>query len=703
MLADFPGEYEELKSLIQTGKVAKIEKFFNSLIEGGHYSVGPSTFSPFGISPPSPLPPSNPRKTYTNTGLPELSRLRFTMQSLVMIACHHPYQTTGVIKYLCCNFPNYLSLNQLEWCYHQLHSWSCVAPLHVACTGYNQNLKLVKVLVKLGADVNLKSGCCKVTPLHLAVASYGREQAIDIARFLIDHGALVDAVDRNGDTPLTLVLRCYGGSQLERIVDLLVSRKANINHSNNLGCTALHYAALNNDVDIVTLLLSLGASPMYELSQDPSSSLPCPLYLTTVEEVADVFMSSPNCPIPCKVDSLLLMGATLADYANTYEMWKNAVTLRERHGLVTPGEITIDGMKEMGSIAELEQIYHKIVEADFLPNFMPANIAKGLAIQTLLIKERCLRYMYPCSLSDLAEIVKDSQQYTDNVAVGMGCLKLISRCFQNSLLPHWSLGVERHWISRISALSEILNLIESRMSTFHNDCKLTFAQMQTYAENCVGILGALNCSYKYALCTKRSSMHFETRNVIWILLSVLVNCLSWSEKNEGAYVSFKLIVQDLVDKHLYLMNTTLLHLIPKYFSYDCAKDLVHFYELVLQSEGAESAVNYVSSEGNRPVHCIAENVSDPQHVLLILSLCETGAHFDAVNKKGKTVIDYLEKANMKSLLEQHISPSPLPLACLASRTILKENIPYLQMDSVPPRIKNYVAIHDPGCCVYSSP
>ena len=81
MLVDHPKEYGELKVLIQSGRVGDIEQFFNVLIEEDQFSLGVNTFSPFGLSAPTTLPPSDPRKSYTDTGLPELHSLKLTMQS----------------------------------------------------------------------------------------------------------------------------------------------------------------------------------------------------------------------------------------------------------------------------------------------------------------------------------------------------------------------------------------------------------------------------------------------------------------------------------------------------------------------------------------------------------------------------------------------------------------------------------------------
>ena len=158
----------------------------------------------------------------------------------------------------------------------------------------------------------------------------------------------------------------------------------------------------------------------------------------------------------------------------------------------------------------------------------------------------------------------------------------------------------------------------------------------------------------------------------------------------------------LYGKCVHLTNTTLLHFLPKRFShFGVDGDLVALYDLVLSCDGSDSVIDFVSGEGNRPIHCIAKNITKPEQVSLIVSLCESGGHFDAVDASGKTALDYLNQAGMASHLERHIPPSPRSLMCLASCAIVKKHIPYSQMDTIPPRMKRYIALHDRQCCVYS--
>ena len=61
----------------------------------------------------------------------------------------------------------------------------------------DKNLILVKALVEGGADVNTKD-FQDMTALHIAAQNYD----LEMSKYLIAHGAEVDAQDGNGNTPL---------------------------------------------------------------------------------------------------------------------------------------------------------------------------------------------------------------------------------------------------------------------------------------------------------------------------------------------------------------------------------------------------------------------------------------------------------------------------------------------------------------------
>ena len=149
------------------------------------------------------------------------------------------------------------------------------------------------------------------------------------------------------------------------------------------------------------------------------------IYLATSEEIATIFTSRSDCPLICKIDSLLLIGiiqnehnqpstkfidpsilymfsdSDNEDDAETRSMmwtkivasgwcgmWIKAIALHEEHGMVPVpcGDYSIDGIREIKSTDGLMECYYNDTEE----------------IQSYLIRERCLRYF--SSLNDLNAI-----------------------------------------------------------------------------------------------------------------------------------------------------------------------------------------------------------------------------------------------------------------------------------------------------------
>lgn len=137
-------------------------------------------------------------------------------------------------------------------------------------------------LVEKGADVNAK-GVNGITPLHIvADASLAGRMIekgagleawsdtvgtplnaavlgglVDVAEVLIANGAEVDARDAQQSTPLH---HASGRGDLGS-VGLLVSKGAGVNAANDPGFRPLHWAAANGHLEVVALLLSHGARP----------------------------------------------------------------------------------------------------------------------------------------------------------------------------------------------------------------------------------------------------------------------------------------------------------------------------------------------------------------------------------------------------------------------------------------------------------
>lgn len=134
-----------------------------------------------------------------------------------------------------------------------------VSNLHWAA--WMGNLAQVRSAVEQGADVVAKDGELGWTPLHWA-ASGGQEE---VAAFLIDKGAEVDARDERGNTPL--VSAAAAGRRA--VTELLIAKGADVNAKAADGWTPLHAAAFagysglgfgfRENKEVIEILIAKGA------------------------------------------------------------------------------------------------------------------------------------------------------------------------------------------------------------------------------------------------------------------------------------------------------------------------------------------------------------------------------------------------------------------------------------------------------------
>lgn len=105
----------------------------------------------------------------------------------------------------------------------------------------------IKYLVEFGADINSKSESCDRSILHEAVCDplifVSTVSMISFVTTLIDLGADINAVDKNGETPLHLVLKNDPGhDRIWTAVRILLEAGANINIASKDSITSLDIA-----------------------------------------------------------------------------------------------------------------------------------------------------------------------------------------------------------------------------------------------------------------------------------------------------------------------------------------------------------------------------------------------------------------------------------------------------------------------------
>tara|TARA_B100001769_G_C22045617_1_gene561977 strand:- start:149 stop:829 length:681 start_codon:yes stop_codon:yes gene_type:complete len=115
----------------------------------------------------------------------------------------------------------------------------------------NGHNEIAELLINNGAAVDKSAGPLKWAPLHFAV---WKEQG-DLVELLISKKANINSIDVNGSTALHFA--AFDGTQ--EIVSLLIAKGADINAKNFIGRTPLHNAASKGPAELIELLINNGA------------------------------------------------------------------------------------------------------------------------------------------------------------------------------------------------------------------------------------------------------------------------------------------------------------------------------------------------------------------------------------------------------------------------------------------------------------
>ncbi|KAF2738330.1 ankyrin, partial [Polyplosphaeria fusca] len=114
---------------------------------------------------------------------------------------------------------------------------------------YCRDLQCVRLLLDRGADPNSRGGYFG-NSLHIAAAG----GCVEIAELLITHGANVAATGGAYGTGRTILHIAAAGEKVEP-VQYLLELGMDANQKDPRGWTALHYACLSTNIDIMKALL----------------------------------------------------------------------------------------------------------------------------------------------------------------------------------------------------------------------------------------------------------------------------------------------------------------------------------------------------------------------------------------------------------------------------------------------------------------
>ncbi|XP_058809038.1 putative ankyrin repeat protein RF_0381 [Phymastichus coffea] len=131
-------------------------------------------------------------------------------------------------------------------------------PLHlIACLDYqdaDKTVRLAKLILNRGVNIKILLNECTdsgETVLHHAVLSNN----VKLIKLLLEYGANINAKNRDGKSPLYFAVECSN----TKILNFLLENGARVNDKMNHGFTALHEAIIQRSEDNIELLLSHGA------------------------------------------------------------------------------------------------------------------------------------------------------------------------------------------------------------------------------------------------------------------------------------------------------------------------------------------------------------------------------------------------------------------------------------------------------------
>eukprot|EP01107_Rhizomastix_libera_P014113 TRINITY_DN422_c0_g1_i2.p1 TRINITY_DN422_c0_g1~~TRINITY_DN422_c0_g1_i2.p1 ORF type:complete len:821 (-),score=198.20 TRINITY_DN422_c0_g1_i2:30-2492(-) len=127
--------------------------------------------------------------------------------------------------------------------------------LHLACQYCDEQI-ICLILHFDGINVNLKNQDDN-TPLHYFCEKFSSPQCQDPFQLFIAHHVDVNAVNKNGETPLHK--SCFNKTVRMMLITHLLNNGAHVNQLNSHGEGPLHFAVRLNRDDLVTLLLKSGA------------------------------------------------------------------------------------------------------------------------------------------------------------------------------------------------------------------------------------------------------------------------------------------------------------------------------------------------------------------------------------------------------------------------------------------------------------
>ena len=502
----------------------------------------------------------------------------------------------------------------------------CTALWVAAAKGH---FDVVRLLIEQSAEVDGRTSN-NSTPLRAAAV----DGHLDIVRCLVENGADVNARNNFNSTPL--MITCHSG-HLD-VASYLVKHGANINLQDDDGRSCLHYASKRGRVQLVCELLALGAkqtqnrnrlTPLLEASND------CKI------EMVEWFINRPQCSKEQRIDALELLGATIANDSDAYDIEK-AFSFMKR------------GMEERYEDPSCPLLKKKMEPVEAYQNRTESQTLDELSllegddhaiqIEGLMIRERILgtdNTILWVPISYRGAVLADCKKY--ELCVGL-----------------WTRSMEIAMNCNVPKTEDLECLTDIVAEMVQNGHSLSSQTIENIFEKLIDIKRKLSEKFKSGeLEEEQKNEAQETLlfNALYLLVMYTKVQVSLEMKNDNM---IELLQRFLCLEPRTREGNTLLHLAVWYktpvrkdanLRGVCKLPCVETMKLLLH---AGCDVNSVNIQGNTPLHLAVTFAPGPEQVEILKEMLELlldlGADTKLIDKNGQTVIDCCETDEARGIL-----------------------------------------------------
>ena len=546
----------------------------------------------------------------------------------------------------------------------EVHSRTLTDSTPLRTAAFHGHLDIVSYLVEHGADVNSRN-VDESTPL-MVICYNGH---INVATYLVECGANIHLQDKNGDTCLhaaaqgghvevvskllglgakenqdyvnernnsgttPLMITCYNGHM--NVATYLVEHGANIHLQDKNGNTCLHYAAQRGHVEVVNKLLGLGAKEQQNYNR-LTPLLVASNYCKI--EMVEYFIKRPECTKEQRIDALELLGATIANDPDVYDIEK-ALSYMTR------------GMEERYEDPSHPLLKKKMEPVEAYQNRKESQTLEKLALlegddhaihmEGLIIRERILGNDNIVLRKPIIHRGADSEEYELCIGLWKRAMEIAMSCDDE--------------------ITEDLEYLASLFAEMLQDRLLRPKLLEDVFEKLVAANEKLTEKLKSGKLQEEHEKEEQEKMLYCALyLLTIYTKVQESDENETGDMT------DFVQRFLRLYprtrdGNTLLHLVAwretpindGYVRSVCRLPCVETTKLILH---AGCDVNAVNTEGNTLLHLAVTFKPGPEEVEILKEMLEllldVGADTKLANTYGQTAMDYCETDEARRILSE---------------------------------------------------